>query len=548
MSTMTVKKKLYLSYGAMVLIALAIFVISIVVLGQMKTAVHEITTVNDAKLFNSGTINTLATDELYMANAAMLRVAENDTEVARGYMDDFVKDSELLHSAMDDYKAMMTAEEERSDYRTLSEALNGITPQMKEFEALIRQNKIDAAWPLYTGSLIKPLNQIHDAAQKMSLYQQQVTTSVGADASKEVLVANWILCLMLVPIVIAGVIVLLLIRKLDAQLRKSIGDLTDGSEQVASAATQVSSSSQMLAKDTSEQAAMIEETSASSEEINSMARRNAEHSKTAAEQMAELKQLMESGTREMETATQAMDDISQSSDKISRIIQVIEKIAFQTNILALNAAVEAARAGEAGKGFAVVADEVRNLAQQCAQAAQDTGVLIEHSQQTSKAGHLRVQKVAEETRKMSLVLDSMKDLVDEINGGSQEQGRGIEQIGRAITQMEQGTQKSAANAEESAAAAEQLTAQSNILRDVAEQLGVMVGRDEGERSQREPAGKMNGARQINYGSSGSKSFRTAYSPKKQYPITRAASMAPESAGGFASERQFPLEEAQFTEF
>jgi methyl-accepting chemotaxis protein len=555
MSMMTVKKKLYLSYGALALLALATSVMSIVVLSQLKMTVTQLTTVDTAKLFDSALINYLASDELYRANAGIVRIIENDADVAHAQADAFVKDAQLLHSTMEDYKALASTEDERSDSRALADNLDSISPKIGEFESLIKQNKIESAFPFYQSNFQQPLSKISETSEKMSRSEQRSLKTVGEAAARSVLTANWILCLMLIPTVLAGGFVLWIIRKLDAQLRQSIGELTDGSEQVASAASQISSSSQMLAKDTSKQAAMIEETSASSEEINSMARRNAEHSKTAAVQMAELKLLMESGSREMETATQAMDDISQSSDKISRIIQVIEKIAFQTNILALNAAVEAARAGEAGKGFAVVADEVRNLAQQCAQAAQDTGVLIEQSQQTSKAGHQRVQKVAEETQKMSQVLESMKELVDEINGGSQEQGRGIEQIGRAITQMEQGTQKSAANAEESAAAAEELTAQSNLLREVAEQLGTMVGSGENTRIDGRgdgridgrPAHKASGFRKTAYSAS-AKLFREDPSPKAGRRGAGGGRFAAEHEAAFTSEKQFPLEESQFAEF
>jgi aerotaxis receptor len=83
----------------------------------------------------------------------------------------------------------------------------------------------------------------------------------------------------------------------------------------------------------------------------------------------------------VQAVSQTMESIADSSRRIGDIIQVIEGVAFQTNILALNAAVEAARAGEAGRGFAVVASEVRALAQRTTGAAREIRQLIEESRQ-----------------------------------------------------------------------------------------------------------------------------------------------------------------------
>jgi methyl-accepting chemotaxis protein/methyl-accepting chemotaxis protein-1 (serine sensor receptor) len=169
-----------------------------------------------------------------------------------------------------------------------------------------------------------------------------------------------------------------------------------------------------------------------------------------------------------------MEGINDSSTRISQIIKVIDGIAFQTNILALNAAVEAARAGETGMGFAVVADEVRSLAQRSAQAARDTGALIEESIERSAGGRAKVDHVVAAIGTITAESARFKTLIDEITHGAAEQSRGIDQISKSISQMEQVTQSNAAGAEESAAAAEQLNAQAEAMRAIVEQIRVMV--------------------------------------------------------------------------
>lgn len=89
--------------------------------------------------------------------------------------------------------------------------------------------------------------------------------------------------------------------------------------------------------------------------------------------------MKEAATRSSTVFTQvveAMHGINDGSRQIGEIVNVIDSIAFQTNILALNAAVEAARAGDQGRGFAVVAAEVRSLAGRSAAAAKEIKQLI----------------------------------------------------------------------------------------------------------------------------------------------------------------------------
>jgi methyl-accepting chemotaxis protein len=165
----------------------------------------------------------------------------------------------------------------------------------------------------------------------------------------------------------------------------------------------------------------------------------------------------------VDEVVQTMEAISGSSRKIVDIIQVIEGIAFQTNILALNAAVEAARAGEQGKGFAVVASEVRTLAQRSAAAAKEIKQLIEDSAQKVDMGSEQVENAGATMREIVESVQRVTSLMGEISVASEEQATGIDQVNRAVSQMDSVTQQNAALVEEAAAAAGALEEQARQL-------------------------------------------------------------------------------------
>ncbi|NUL36051.1 Tar ligand binding domain-containing protein [Kosakonia sacchari] len=243
------------------------------------------------------------------------------------------------------------------------------------------------------------------------------------------------------------------------QIRNSAGEIYQGASEIASGNTDLSSR-------TEEQAAALTQTAASMEELSAVVKQNADNASEASTLAKTASAAVNKGEERVQAVIASMKNITSSSQKITDIINVIDSIAFQTNILALNAAVEAARAGEQGRGFAVVASEVRNLAQRSAGAAKEIKTLIDESVTNVNNGFDQVTLTSESMDNILRSVTSVTDIMGEIASASIEQSKGIGQVGTAISQMDSVTQQNAALVEESSATSGSLEQQAYQLTEI----------------------------------------------------------------------------------
>ena len=259
------------------------------------------------------------------------------------------------------------------------------------------------------------------------------------------------------------------INTIGQMLNSTMHEVAAASVQVSSGAKQVADSSQAMAQSSTEQAASVGVLSGSIAEVADRTKINAAKADEAAKLADTIKINAEKGSRQMDEMISAVKDISDASQSIGKIMKTIDDIAFQTNILALNAAVEAARAGQHGKGFAVVAEEVRNLASKSADAAKDTGTMIQNSMDKAKLGTQIANETAASLSEIVTGINNSTQLISEIARSSEEQSIGITQINIGIDQVEQVVHQNSASAQESAAASEEMSAQSNLLQSLISQ-------------------------------------------------------------------------------
>ncbi|MEW6521800.1 MAG: methyl-accepting chemotaxis protein [Thermodesulfobacteriota bacterium] len=329
-------------------------------------------------------------------------------------------------------------------------------------------------------SFEKELDEVHvkktvsSLGQFVQYIEKKVTMDVQRGVSSAQKITLWLLVLVLLGTMLSLILGIAVTKSISKPVTRIITFLENSAGQVAISASEISVSSSSLSEGASSQAAAQEETSAALEEMSSIVMQNNEHCQFADKEMQRVMQVVGKAGTAMNQLKKAMAEISKASEETSKINKTIDEIAFQTNLLALNAAVEAARAGEAGAGFAVVADEVRNLAMRATAASRDTSKLIEETVARVREGEVIVADTSLTFTEVEENTGKISQVISKITVGSGQQTETINQISSTELSMNAITQQNAANAEEVAAASMELSGQADSLREIVNELEMLV--------------------------------------------------------------------------
>ena len=268
-------------------------------------------------------------------------------------------------------------------------------------------------------------------------------------------------------------------------LKSTILNIADSSNQLASAAEELNAVTEDSTRGLHQQSHEIEQAATAVNEMTAAVDEVARNAVATFEASKESTQTAKHGHHQVAKTVESIrllsEDVTRTSVEvatlgddvanISKVLDVIRAIAEQTNLLALNAAIEAARAGEAGRGFAVVADEVRALAHRTQTSTQEIEQMVGTIQKGSSGAMIAMQASTERARQTLEIaqdaggaLERITDAINQISernlviaSASEEQAQVAREVDRNLVNIRDLAVQTSAGANQTSAASQELS-------------------------------------------------------------------------------------------
>jgi methyl-accepting chemotaxis protein len=501
-SNLKVSQKLYASFALMFVALAMVAIVAFIVFTRLEASAARVSEKYVPQIDRISQVQILMFRISLEARHAMLVKTPEERAETMNRIGEFRKD---MMAKLEAFESEITTVEGRERFKKIRDADVAFWRLAGEVAGKIQAGEIDAAFEQLKKDLVPARDIMVKAIAEQREWQQTLAARATREASNQ---ARTYKTLIAVIAVIASVLALSLavsvtrmvrgalrrartvtdriakgdlsseiwvrpgdefgqlfgsIAEMQERLGTVVGQVNHVAQQIVRTAETIDGVNADLSQVSDEQTRSVQASDESTRRITAAVHSSGESTAQVSELARKASSVASEGGSVVGQVVGTMHEIDESSKRIAEIVNVIDGIAFQTNILALNAAVEAARAGEQGRGFAVVAGEVRTLAQRSAKAATEVKNLIDESVSRVRSGSALVDQAGRSITDVVSAVEKVSALAGQIADATRAQRADANAVETAVSQISQANQRGTQVASRSNQAASELRAQAQAL-------------------------------------------------------------------------------------
>lgn len=474
----TFSQKLYVGFGLVVAVALAIAWVGVYGLREVVTAKDAVVDLAAQRLVSAQRIDTMSFRKAAEARAYLMSSDARYREAMQGARAEMRRVIEDLLAREDDEQMRRLLEDVARIEEQHGAAVDEILAAMPGTKLEILAARLERE--------VRPLRERLNAAVATYVAHQREVLEARRRESTEAAAraGRWVVLLSLAGVLLAAAVAAVLGRTLARQIAGAVRHVETSSAELKAAAGQQATGAKQQATAMAEITTTINELLATSRQISESAQRvasiasdTAAAARTGDHAVQRSQDAVGGIRRQVELIVNHMLDLGRKSQHIGGVVEIINELAEQTNILAINATIEAAGAGESGKRFQVVAEEIRKLADRVAGSTKDVRVLVdeiraavnttvmatESGSKAAEAGARQFTELAAAFSQIARLVGMTTDSAREIELSTKQQSTAVEQVNEAIANVAQATREAEASSGQSLQTASELASMSRDL-------------------------------------------------------------------------------------
>jgi len=236
MSKLTIGKKLYLGVGALVLFTFGMGISAVLSLSGIGDRTH---TIVDKTVYKQGLeheMDTQSSDLLAGSRGVLVRGYMKDLPTARKYNDQYNAALDAMQSDVNVVTPLLVTATGKQAMAEIQQSIGQLRDAEQSMMGDVAAGKMDDAINVYTQTELPALK-----SQKMNVVtllhiQDQLMTGDKQAVESAITSGMWVTGVVLAISCAVGIVLILVVRQVNAVLRRSVEELSESSVQIASAA------------------------------------------------------------------------------------------------------------------------------------------------------------------------------------------------------------------------------------------------------------------------------------------------------------------------